>query len=99
MTRHVIAKSPDLRRFVGVCMTCRHWQIDIRPGAISDLGGGRDALMAIAQAHADHLDQCPGAGGRVNFNGQWVTAPLMESGNEATGTLEFNPLPRWWVSK
>lgn len=91
---------PDVRLYVGVCMTCRHWQIDVRPGAVSDLGGARDALMAIGYAHADHLKDCPGAGGRVQFEGQWVDPPLMQDGKtEATGTIEFNPLPRWWVAR
>ncbi|CAI9417214.1 hypothetical protein [Nocardioides sp. T2.26MG-1] len=92
-------RTPDIRRYVGVCMTCRHWQIDVRPGAVSDLGGAQPALMAMAQAHVEHLDDCPGAGGRVNFDGQWVDPPLMKSGRASDGTLEFNPLPRWWVTR
>ena len=91
--------SPDVRRYVGVCMTCRHWQVDVRPGAVSDLGGARPALMAMAQAHADHLPDCPGAGGRVQYEGQWVEPPLMQDGRESSGSLELSPLPRWWVTR
>ena len=92
--------TPDVRRYVGVCMTCRHWQIDVRPAAVSDLGGARLALEAMASAQAEHLaTECPGAGGRVSFNGQWVDPPLMKDGQQSTGSLEFNPLPRWWVTR
>lgn len=91
--------TPDVRRYVGVCMTCRHWQIDVRPGAVSDFGGVQPALMVIAQEHADHLAECPGSGGRVQYNGQWVDPPLMQDGRESSGSLEFNPLPRWWVDR
>lgn len=92
-------RRPDVRRYVAVCMTCRHWQIDVRPGAVSDLGGGQPALMAMAEAHNEHLQECPGAGGRVNFQGQWVEPPLMESGKPGTGTLELSPFPLWWVAR
>ena len=93
------SRTPDVRRYVGVCMTCRHWQADVRPGAVSDLGGSHLAIMAIAQAHADHLNECPGDGGRVNWNGQWVDAPLTSSGEQADGSMEFHPLPAWWVTR
>ena len=93
-------QRPDLRRYVGVCMTCHHWQVDVRAGAISDLGGWLQAMKAIGQAHADHIHgECPNAGGRVQFDGQWVEAPVMESGKAADGTLALQPLPRWWVSR
>lgn len=98
---------PDLRRRVGVCMTCNHWQVDIRSGAISDLGGWLEAMKAIGEAHAAHVgasatpdaELCPGAGGRVKFDGQWVEPPKMQSGNEADGTLALVLLPRWWVAR
>lgn len=91
--------APDVRRYVGVCMTCRHWQIDVRPGAVSDFGGAQPSLMAMAEAHAEHLKDCPGAGGRVNYAGRWVEPPLMNSGRPTDGTMEFSPLPRWWVTR
>ncbi len=102
-----VSKRPDLRRYVGVCMSCEHWQIDIRPGAISDLGGWLDAMKAIGEAHAAHIgaypepdpDLCPGAGGRVKYEGQWVEPPLMQSGKPAEGTLALTPTPRWWVAR
>ena len=73
MSAPTTQRLPDLRRYVAVCTTCRHWQLDIRPGAISDLGGARDALWAIGLAHSEHIrDDCPGAGGRVNLDGRWV---------------------------
>lgn len=90
-------RRPDIRRCVGVCMACRHWQVDVRPGAVSDLGGGQPALITMAEAHAAHLSDCPGAGGRINFAGQWVEPPLMASGKRADGTMELHPTPRWWV--
>lgn len=100
-------KRPDLRRYVGVCMTCRHWQVDVRAGAISDLGGWLEAMKAIGEAHAAHIgstptpdvEQCPGAGGRVKFGDQWAEPPRMESGKLADGTLALEPLPRWWVAR
>ena len=100
-------KRPDLRRYVGVCLTCNHWQIDVRSGAISDLGGWLEAMKAIGEAHAAHIgasatpdpDTCPGARGRVKYDGQWVEPPKMSSGNAADGTLALQPLPRWWVTR
>lgn len=92
------SRLPDLRRYVAVCMTCNHWQIDVRPGAISDLGGWLESMKAIGEEHVAHLEDCPGAGGRVNFAGQWVDPPRMKSGKEATGTMALHPLPRWWVA-
>jgi hypothetical protein len=101
-------KRPDLRRYVGVCLTCHHWQVDLRGGAISDLGGWLEAMKAIGEAHAAHVgalgtdpdaDLCPGAGGRVKFGDRWVDPPKMTSGNDADGTLALHPLPRWWVTK
>ncbi|WP_067428478.1 hypothetical protein [Nocardioides jensenii] len=94
-------KRPDLRKHVGVCMTCRHWQIDVRPGAISDLGGWLVAMRAIGEAHAEHIrDECPNAGGRLKWvSGEWVDAPLMDSGKPADGTLALEPTPRWWVAR
>lgn len=93
------ATRPNLRKYVAVCMTCNHWQADVRPGAISDLGGWLPAITAIGEAHAEHIQsECPNAGGRVNFNGQWAEPPKMASGNPATGTMALHPLPRWWVS-
>lgn len=89
----------DIRRYVGVCMSCHHWQIDVRPGAVSDLGGSRPALMAMAEAQAEHLKDCPGAGGRVKFGDRWVEPVRMSSGNPADGMLQMEPLPRWWVSR
>ena len=99
-------KRPDLRRHVGVCLTCNHWQVDVRPGAISDLGGWLEAVRAIGEAHSAHVgmstqpddEVCPGAGGRVKVLGQWTEPPKMESGDPATGTLALHPLPRWWVT-
>lgn len=89
---------PDVRRCVASCMACHHWQIDVRPGAVSGLGGAQPALIAMGQAHADHLNECPGEGGRVRFQGRWVDPPRMSSGKTADGTLQLEPLPRWWVS-
>jgi hypothetical protein len=100
-------QRPDLRRCVGVCLTCNHWQVDVRAGAISDLGGWLEAMRAIGEAHGAHIgastapdvEQCPGAGGRVKYEGQWVEPPLMGSGKPADGTLALQPLPRWWVAR
>jgi hypothetical protein len=90
---------PDLRRYVGVCMTCDHWQVDVRPGAISDLGGWLPAMKAIGEAHSEHVwHECPNGGGRVKFAGQWAEPPRMASGKPADGTLALHPLPRWWVA-
>ena len=86
-------------------MSCHNWQIDVRPGAISDLGGWLEAMQAIGLAHAAHIgvdspeldeETCPGAGGRVKFNGQWVEPPRMSDGKPATGMLALEPFPRWW---
>jgi hypothetical protein len=100
-----VSSRPNLRLYQGVCLSCQNWQIDVRPGAISDLGGWREAMQAIAAAHAAHLgvdnpeldgENCPGAGGRVKFNGQWVEPPRMSDGKPASGTLALEPFPRWW---
>jgi len=90
---------PDLRRYVGVCMTCEHWQVDVRPGAISDLGGWREAMRTIGEAHVDHINaECVNAGGRVKFAGQWAEPPTMGDGKPASGTIALHPLPRWWAA-
>jgi hypothetical protein len=103
-----IANRPNLRKYVGVCMTCNHWQIDVRSGAISDLGGWLEAMKAIGEAHAAHIGAgptphaeslCAGAGGRVKFGEQWVEPPTMKSGKPADGTLALQPLPRWWSAR
>ena len=94
-----MSTRPDLRRYQGVCLSCEHWQVDIRPGAVSDLGGWLPAMQEIARAHAAHLaDECPNPGGRIRFEGSWVEPPKMNSGKPAEGTLALEPLPRWWVS-
>ena len=90
---------PDLRRSVGVCMTCHHWQVDVRPSAISDMGGWNAAMWAIGEAHLEHLSECPGAGGRINFAGRWVDAPKMSGGKPAEGTIGMHPTPAWWVAR
>lgn len=91
---------PDIRKHVGVCMTCDHWQVDVRPGAVSDLGGWLAAMKTIGEAHADHIrEECVNAGGRVKFQGQWAEPPKMSDGETATGTIALHPLPRWWVAR
>lgn len=92
-------KGPDVRRVIAVCMSCHHWQVDVRQGAVSDLGGSIPALTAMAAANADHLNDCPGAGGRIRFGDQWVDPPKMQDGNPATGTMALHPMPAWWVTK
>lgn len=92
-------RAPDMRRYVASCMACHHWQIDARPAAVSDFGGSRPALMAMAEAHVEHLEECPGAGGRIRFEGQWVEPPLMQSGKPSDGTMQLQPFPRWWVTR
>ena len=91
--------TPDIRRYVGVCMGCHHWQIDVRPAAVSDLGGSRATLMLVAEENAEHLKECPGAGGRVRFGDQWVERMRMTNGDPADGMLQMEPLPRWWVTR
>ena len=103
MSRMQIAgtsERPDLRRYQAVCMSCEHWQVDVRAGAISDLGGWMPAMKAVARAHSEHVfNECPNAGGRIKFEGKWVERPTMKSGNEPTGVLALQPFPRWWVTK
>ena len=36
---------------------------------------------------------------RQEYLNQWVDPPVMESGKPSDGTMEFNPLPRWWVTR
>lgn len=91
--------TPDIRRYVGVCMACHHWQCDVRPGAVSDLGGSQAALMALAEAHNEHRADCPNDAGRIRFGGQWVERPDMASGKQADAVLQMEPLPRWWVTR
>lgn len=94
------ATRPDIRRHVGACMSCNHWQVDVRPGAVSDLGGWLAAMRAIGEAYHEHIyNECANAGGRIKFGDQWVEPPKMESGNPADGTLALHPLPRWWVTR
>jgi len=90
---------PDVCAGALVCLACHNWQIDITHHARSDLGGARDALMVAAEAHAEHLSECPGAGGRVKGLGQWVDRPEMSGGKQADGLLGMIAFPRWWVAK
>lgn len=81
-----------------ICAGCNDWQIDVTPRAVSDLGGAQPAILAVADEHRAHLDECPGGTtGRVKVRGQWVDRPHMSDGSEVTGMLEGHPLPRWWV--
>lgn len=89
--------TPDARRYIAVCMACQHWQCDIRPGAVSDLGGSHPALMAVAQAHVGHLADCVGADGRIKVGDQWVERPSLSDGKTADGVMEMHPFPPWWV--
>lgn len=90
--------APDIRKVVASCSRCHHWQIDVRPGAVSDLGGAQEAFMAIAYAHLDHLPECPaGDEGRIRVNGVWVDPPKMSDGAPATAALEMQHVPPWWV--
>lgn len=90
---------PQVREVVLVCLACHHWQVDVRSGAVSDLGGNRAAMWAAGEAHHEHLPDCPGAGGRVKVLGQWVERPAMSDGKQADGLMGAVPLPRWWVSR
>lgn len=89
----------DVRQFVASCMACHHWQIDVRPGAVSDLGGSWAALILMAEAHAAHLPDCPAGKGRVRFETQWVDMPKMPDGATADGLMQMDLLPRWWVTR
>lgn len=80
-------------------MACHNWQVDVRPGAVSDLGGARDALMVLAWAHHEHVADCPAAGGRIRFEGKWVDPPKMSDGTTPSGLMQLNPVPKWWVAR
>lgn len=88
----------DVTRTVWVCMACHHWQVDIHPRGRSEHGGTAEVMRAVAQAHHDdHHADCPGAGGRVKFNDQWVDPPKLPDGRQADAALSGVHLPRWWV--
>lgn len=88
----------DLCQFIGVCLGCGHWQVDISPRGRSEHGGQNAAMHAVCDAHFEHTADCPGGTeGRVLFNGQWVERPKMSDGADPTGVVAFQPLPRWWV--
>lgn len=93
--------TPDPTTVALVCMSCEHWQADVHPRAVSDFGGRKEVLRALAGVAAEEHGEgkCPGAGERVKFNGQWVTKPNMSDGTKPTGMLGAHPLPRWWVWK
>lgn len=79
-----------------VCLACHHWQVDVSNAVRQELGGSKPALWAIAQAHVEHLKECPGEGGRVKVLGQWVERPAMAGGQQAEGVMGFVPFPPWW---
>lgn len=81
-----------------VCMGCHHWQVDVSPRAVREIGGLAGFAHAVATAHTEDHD-CPGAGGRIKVLGQWVERPPMASGAQADAVLGAFPLPRWWVWK
>ena len=94
-------RKMDVCRFVGVCMGCEHWQVDVTARARSEHGGQDAAMWAVAEAHNEHVQtECPrGTEGRVLFNGQWVEPIKMGDGTTATASMAMHPLPRWWVSR
>lgn len=83
---------------VAVCTGCNHWQIDAA-GRASRLGTyARDVMLLLAQAHAEHLPDCPGGTtGRVKVGREWIERPDMGDGRKADGVLGVYPLPPWWV--
>lgn len=90
-------KMPPLNAVVFTCTGCGHWQCDLgpRPSRVADTPTA--AVMLVAEANAEHLDECVGAGGRIKVLGQWVDRPKMSSGSQADGVLAAMPLPPWWV--
>ena len=88
---------PPLRNVVAACCGCNHWQADVPPRVIRDLGGDKAALVLLGEAHAAHLAECPGEGGRIKVLGQWTERPQMSNGKTADGVVALYPLPRWWV--
>lgn len=90
--------GPDLRTFVLICTGCDDWTLDVPPRAVSDFGGQNPAAWAVGEAHAEHVQTCPGGTvGRVKVQGQWAERPLMTGGKPADGVMVSEPLPRWWV--
>lgn len=88
----------DLPTSVVTCTGCAHWQADFHPRAVRDLGPV-EVLQTTAELHDEHLrsGECVNPDGRIKVAGRWVDRPVMESGNQATGVLAGEPLPRWWV--
>lgn len=93
-----MSRFPQIKDFVLHCTGCLHWQIDAPPRAVRELGGSQPTLWAFAEAHAKHLEDCPGGTtGRVKVQGRWVERPTMSDGQQTQGLLEATPLPPWWV--
>lgn len=94
-----VRRPPHPTTVVFRCMACTHWQLDLDRRYVADVGS-REAMLAVAEEHAAHVEDCAGGSeGRVKYGDRWVDRPLMEDGKTPTGLLEMVPLPRWWVSK
>lgn len=91
-------KQPDLSQYVLSCTGCLCWQIDIPRQALTELGGQQATSRLIAEAHREHQTsgECVNPEGRVKILGKWVERPETSQG-QATGILQAEPYPRWWV--
>lgn len=92
-------KLPPISSGVFVCQGCHHWQADVSNAVRQEVGGSTAAVRLIAEAHIEHLPDCPAEGGRIKVLGKWVERPMMASGNQASAVLGFMPYPAWVVAK
>lgn len=82
---------PDFTKYVFTCLApdCS-WQLQASRRARLSLGSALELHKAIAQAAADH---------QVAEHAGWVPDLNMAAGQQATGGLMAQPLPRWWVER
>lgn len=91
---------PDLCRYV---FACSHgdWQVQVSPGARSDLGGAAETYQALAEAHRVHLieDHTEGDVDQMQAELAAMGAParLANPGEGLKSSyMHGSPLPLWW---
>lgn len=90
----------DLCQYVFTC-SMSDWQIQVSPGARSDLGGAVETYTAICEAHMHHVvdDHSPAQLDAMQAELREMGAPLTVTDHPdglKASYMNGVPLPGWW---